>query len=52
MVFDVRPTFNTVSIIPGIDCLAPDRIETNRGSFASPNFEPMILSESLSASLN
>ena len=31
MVFDVNPTFSTVSIIPGIDCLAPDRIETSRG---------------------
>jgi hypothetical protein len=31
-----RPTFRTVSIIPGIEKGAPDRTETNSGSRALP----------------
>ena len=52
MVLDVSPTFNTVSIIPGIDCLAPERIDTSSGSVTSPNFEPIIFSMSIKASFN
>ena len=29
-----------VSIIPGIDALAPERTDTKNGSFLSPNFLP------------
>jgi hypothetical protein len=29
-----------VSIIPGIEALAPERTETNNGFLASPNFLP------------
>jgi hypothetical protein len=34
----------TVSIIPGIEERAPDRTDTRRGSFGSPNVVPMISS--------
>ena len=34
----LRPRFRIVSIIPGIDALAPDLTDTNRGSSLSPNF--------------
>ena len=34
------PIFNTVSIIPGIETLAPDLTETNNGLFKSPNILP------------
>ena len=44
IVFDVNPTFKTVSIIPGIDVLAPDRTETNRGFSSFPNFAPIAFS--------
>ena len=40
----VIPTFKTVSIMPGIECLAPDRTETSRGLLASPKFFPTIFS--------
>ena len=39
------PTFNTVSIIPGIESLAPERTETNNGLFTSPNFLPLTFSK-------
>ena len=34
------PTFKMVSIMPGIENLAPDRTLTNNGSFASPRIFP------------
>ena len=37
-VFFVNPTLRTVSIMPGIDCLAPERIDTSNGLSGSPNF--------------
>ena len=40
----VNPTFKTVSIIPGIDCLAPERTERRRGLLLSPNFAFIIFS--------
>jgi len=33
-----------VSIIPGIETLAPERTDTSKGFFASPNFFPAALS--------
>ena len=42
----VSPIFKTVSIIPGIDCLAPDLTERSRGLVASPNLVPIIDSTS------
>ena len=39
MVLDVRPTFRTVSIIPGIETGAPDRTESKRG-FSPPKEAP------------
>ena len=30
-----------VSIIPGIECFAPERTETSKGSAASPNRRPL-----------
>ncbi len=44
-----NPKFNTVSIIPGIETLAPDLTETNRGFSLSPNFAPIISSTCLTA---
>ena len=38
------PTFNTVSIIPGMECLAPDLTETKSGEVGSPNFLPTTFS--------
>jgi hypothetical protein len=38
IVLSVNPMFKTVSIIPGIDMAAPERTETRRGLFKSPNF--------------
>ena len=38
------PKFNIVSIIPGIDALAPLLTDTNNGSLLSPNFLPCISS--------
>jgi hypothetical protein len=37
----VRPTFNTVSIMPGMEALAPDRTETSSGRSGSPNPIPI-----------
>jgi hypothetical protein len=37
-VLSLSPKFRIVSIIPGIDTLAPDLTETNKGFFISPNF--------------
>ena len=34
-----KPRFKIVSIIPGIEALAPERTETNNGLFTSPNLE-------------
>ena len=36
-VFEFKPRFNTVSIIPGMDARAPDRTDTNNGLRESPN---------------
>ena len=36
----VIPTFNTVSIMPGIENFAPDRTETNSGFDTPPNCLP------------
>ena len=33
-----------VSIMPGMDSRAPERTETRRGFFLSPNFLPKVLS--------
>ena len=41
-----NPRFNIVSIIPGIDALAPERTETNNGFSVLPNFLPVIFSNS------
>ncbi len=41
IVAEQRPTFRTVSIIPGIDLRAPERTETSSGFLASPNLVPM-----------
>ena len=35
-----KPKFKIVSIIPGIETLAPDLTETNNGFSKSPNFFP------------
>ena len=45
----VIPTFKTVSIIPGIECFAPDRTETRSGEFRLPSFLPTIFSKLLKA---
>src|SRR6266849_2088055 len=39
-----RPRFRTVSIMPGIENLAPERTLTRSGLFGSPNFLPVFLS--------
>jgi hypothetical protein len=39
-----RPRLRTVSIIPGIENLAPERTLTSSGSFGSPIFLPMAFS--------
>ena len=39
-VLSFRPKFNIVSIIPGIEILAPDLTETSKGFFKSPNLLP------------
>ena len=36
-VFEVKPTLSTVSIIPGIDLLEPERTDTKSGLSAEPN---------------
>ena len=40
-----------VSIIPGIEILAPDLTDTKRGFFKSPNFFPVNFSIFLSSTL-
>ena len=50
-VLSFNPKFNIVSIIPGIESLAPDLTETNSGFSASPNFFPACFSTSASADL-
>ena len=37
-VLSFRPRFRIVSIMPGIDTLAPDRTDSKSGFFKSPNF--------------
>ncbi|GBU22249.1 hypothetical protein R80B4_02155 [Fibrobacteres bacterium R8-0-B4] len=49
MVLEQRPTFRTVSIMPGMDIRAPERHETRRGFLGSPNFISMVFSTALSA---
>ncbi len=44
-----RPRFRTVSIMPGIENLEPDRTETSRGFSVPPNVRPMVCSTSLIA---
>src|SRR3989449_4490412 len=39
-VVSLRPRFRTVSIIPGIESLAPERTETSSGCSEAPNFRP------------
>ena len=38
MVFEVRPMLSTVSIMPGIEILAPERTDRSSGFFGSQNF--------------
>ena len=45
-----KPKFNTVSIIPGIEILAPERTDTNNGFFGSPKVLPVISSSFLTCS--
>ena len=45
-----RPRFRTVSIIPGIENLAPERTLTRSGSAAFPKPLPVCASTSLTAS--
>src|SRR5260370_4112566 len=49
VVSSLRPRFRTVSIMPGIENLAPERTLTRRGLFGSPNFLPVFLSRVFSA---
>ncbi len=44
IVFVVNPTFNTVSIIPGMELRAPERTDTRSGSSGSPKLLPIIFS--------
>ncbi len=46
-----KPRFRIVSIIPGIEALAPERTETRRGFSLSPNFFPVISSNFTRASM-
>ena len=39
-----RPTFSTVSIMPGMELRAPERQETSSGFSGLPYFLPMIVS--------
>jgi hypothetical protein len=49
IVLEQRPILRTVSIIPGIDILAPERQDKRRGSLLSPNFIPIVSSVALRA---
>ena len=40
----LSPRLSTVSIMPGIENLAPERTETSRGFLASPNRRPIFFS--------
>ena len=44
MVSEQRPMLSMVSIMPGMELLAPERQLTRRGSLGSPNFLPIIFS--------
>ena len=43
-VSEFKPRLSTVSIIPGMENLAPERTETNKGFVGSPNFLPLSFS--------
>jgi hypothetical protein len=45
----LRPRFNTVSIIPGMENLAPERTDTKSGSSALPMALPMAFSRRVRA---
>ncbi len=47
----LRPMLRTVSIIPGMENLAPERHDTSSGSAASPNVLPVRASTSASAAM-
>ena len=49
-VVSLRPRLSTVSIMPGIEALAPERTETRSGFLASPNLRLVSLATELSAS--
>ena len=49
IVAEVRPTFRTVSIMPGIEERAPERTESSSGFFGSPNLLPEDFSTPASA---
>ena len=49
-VAEQRPMLRMVSIIPGMELLAPERQLTRSGSDGSPNFLPMIVSVAFKAS--
>jgi len=40
----LRPRFRIVFIMPGIEIAAPERTDTSRGFFWSPNFLPVSFS--------
>ena len=44
-----KPRFRIVSIIPGIDALAPERTDTSNGLAGFPNCLPVILSNSFNS---
>jgi hypothetical protein len=44
MVVSFNPRLSTVSIIPGMLTRAPERTESSRGFWASPNRAPIIFS--------
>ena len=46
-----KPRFKMVSIIPGMEALAPERTDTNNGFSRSPNFFPLISSIFLTPSI-
>ena len=47
MVLSLRPILSTVSIMPGMENLAPERHDTSSGFSASPNLRPTAFSTSL-----
>ncbi len=50
MVVSLRPRLRTVSIMPGIEALAPERTESSSGSDGSPKRLPVSCSSEASAS--